>query len=206
MTSGHAVRDVKLFECTLRFTQRHIKLRAFASGVEMLAKIKHEMLKMVPPFIFFFVLLHAVIIIRALMIKGTGVSLNSSVSVVVASLILAKAVLIANMLPFINRYPDRPLIWNAAWKTLIYTIIACIFHFFERLYDYWKETGHLAAANRELLAHINWPQFWAIQILLFLMIGNYCMFAELSRVLGRDVLRAYFLGPRADVPARWQQG
>ena len=24
------------------------------------------------------------------------------------------------------------------------------------------------------MTHINWPQFWAIQILLFLMIGNYC--------------------------------
>ncbi|KND52706.1 hypothetical protein BVER_06404 [Candidatus Burkholderia verschuerenii] len=172
----------------------------------MFAKIKHEMLKMVPPFIFFFVLLHAVIIIiRALMVKGTGVSLDTSVSVIVASLILAKAVLIANMLPFINRYPDRPLIWNAAWKTLIYTIIAGIFHFLERLFDYWKETHNLAAAHHELMTHINWPQFWAIQILLFLMIGNYCMFAELARVIGREVLKSYFLGPRVDVPPRWQQ-
>jgi hypothetical protein len=170
------------------------------------AKLKHEMLKMVPPTLFFFVLLHAVLIIRALMIKGTGISLPTSVSVVVASLILGKAVLVANMLPFINRFPDRPLIWNAAWKTLIYTVIAGIFHFLEKLFDFWKETHSLAAANHALLTHINWPQFWAIQILLFLMIGNYCMFSELGRVIGRDALRSLFLGPRVDVvPREWQE-
>ncbi len=31
------------------------------------------------------------------------------------------------------------------------------------------------------------------------------MFAELGRVLGRDVLKSYFLGPRVDVPPVWQK-
>ncbi len=52
---------------------------------------------------------------------------------------------------------------------------------FERLFDFWKETHNLAAANHELLTHINWPQFWAIQLLMFQMIGNYCMFSEIWR-------------------------
>ncbi|SAK42388.1 hypothetical protein AWB76_00396 [Caballeronia temeraria] len=170
------------------------------------AKIKHEMMKMVPPTLFFFVLLHAVAIIRALMVKGTGISLPSSMSVLVASLILGKAVLIANMLPFINRYPDRPLIWNAAWKTLIYTVIAGFLHYLERLFDFWKETHSLAAANHALITHMNWPQFWAVQILLVLMISNYCAFAELARIIGRDTLRSWFFGPRLDMPPKWQQG
>ncbi|SAK66504.1 hypothetical protein AWB77_02573 [Caballeronia fortuita] len=169
------------------------------------AKIKHEMMKMVAPTLFFFVVLHAVVIIRALMVKSTGISLPTSISVIVASLILGKAVLLADMLPFINRYPDHPLIWNAAWKTLIYTVIAGILHYLERLFDFWKETHGLAAANHMLLAHINWPQFWAIQILLFLMIGNYCAFSELGRVIGRDALKSYFFGPRVDLPAQWQK-
>jgi hypothetical protein len=173
---------------------------------ETAAKIKHEMMKMVPPTLFFFVMLHAVILIRALMIKGTGIQLGTSVSVLVASLIFGKVVLIANMLPFINRYPDHPLIYNAAWKTFVYTIIAGIFHWLERLFEFWKETHNLHAANHELLTHINWPQFWAIQILLFLMIGNYCLFSELGRVFGRDALRSLIIGPRVDVvPREWQE-
>ncbi|SAK68695.1 hypothetical protein AWB80_03463 [Caballeronia pedi] len=171
-----------------------------------LTKLKHEMMKMVPPTLFFFVLLHAVVIIRTLMVKGTGISLPTSVSVIVASLILGKAVLIANMLPFINRFPDRPLVWNVAWKTLIYTIIAGFLHYLERLFDFWKETHNLAAAHHELIAHVNWPQSCAVQILLFLMISNYCAFAELGRVIGSGVLKSWFLGPLGDVPRQWKEG
>ncbi|MDR5812897.1 MULTISPECIES: hypothetical protein [unclassified Caballeronia] len=170
------------------------------------AGIKHEMLKMVPPTVFFFVLLHVVILVRALMVRGTGISLPTSFSVIVASLILGKAVLLANMLPFINRYPERPLIWNAAWKTLIYTVVAGLLHYLERLFEFWKETHSLGAAHHELIGQINWPQFWAVQILLVLMIGNYCVFAELARVLGGDTMKRYFLGPRVGQPPGLRRG
>ena len=74
------------------------------------SKLKEEFLALLPPTIFFFVALHIVAFIRVLMLKGTGISPLSSVSVAVAALILGKAVLIADMLPMINRFPDKPLI------------------------------------------------------------------------------------------------
>ena len=82
-------------------------------------KIKEEFVAILPPTIFFFVALEIVAMIRVLMLKGTGISPITSISVAVAALILGKAVLIADMLPIINRYPDKPLIYNVAWKTLI---------------------------------------------------------------------------------------
>jgi hypothetical protein len=72
--------------------------------------IKHEFMELLPPTIFFFVILHIVAIIRALMTQGAGVTLQTSVSVTIAALILGKSVLIANLLPFVNRFPDKPLI------------------------------------------------------------------------------------------------
>jgi len=66
-------------------------------------KIKHEFIKALPPTIFFFIILHIVALIRALMAKGTGVSMPVSASVLIASLVLGKSVLVADMLPFINR-------------------------------------------------------------------------------------------------------
>jgi hypothetical protein len=158
-------------------------------------KLKHEFFKVLPPTIFFFVILHIVAIVRSLMIKGTGVSIPTSASVLVASLILGKAVLLADMLPFINRFPDKPLIWNVAWKTLMYAAVATALHYLERLFEYWKESHHLHAANAALLADMNWPRFWGVQILLFTLIFNYCVIAELGRVIGRDKLWAIFFGP-----------
>jgi hypothetical protein len=165
----------------------------------LMAKIRHEFMKALPPTIFFFVILHIVAIIRALMIKGTGFSVPVTASVLIASLVLGKSVLVADMLPFINRFPEKPLIWNVTWKTLIYAVVALVVHYLERLYEYWKEAPGLAAANRALLADMNWPRFWAIQILLVTLILMYCVIAELARVIGRDRLKSIFFGP---LPAR----
>ncbi|CAM2154321.1 conserved membrane protein of unknown function [Pararobbsia alpina] len=159
------------------------------------ATIKHEFLEMLPPTIFFFVILHIVALIRSLMTLDTGISLPTSASVTLAALILGKSVLLANMLPFINRFPEKPLVWNVSWKTLIYTLVALVVHYLEHLYDYWKETHAFAAANHKLLLEMNWPHFWAIQILLFTLIANYCVLAEISRIVGRERFLAMFFGP-----------
>jgi hypothetical protein len=133
---------------------------------KLTATIKHEFLEMLPPTIFFFVILHIVALVRSLMTAGTGIALPTSASVTIAALILGKSVLVANMLPFINRFPEKPLIWNVGWKTAIYTFVALLVHFLEHLYDYWKQTSDLLLANQKLLAELNWAHFWAIQILL----------------------------------------
>jgi hypothetical protein len=158
-------------------------------------RIKHDLLELLPPTLFFFVMLHIVAIIRALMIRGSGLSLPATASVAIAALILGKAVLLANMLPFVNRFPEKPLIWNASWKTLIYAIVALFLHYLEELIDYWKERHNFVAANQALAAHINWAHFAAVQILLITLIVNYCVLAELARVIGRQKMKAMFLGP-----------
>src|SRR5438093_13685853 len=99
-------------------------------------KLKEEFFKLLPPTIFFFVALHIVMFIRVLMLEGTGISPTSSISIAVAALILGKAVLIADLLPMINRFPNTPLIYNVAWKTLIYLLMATIIHYLERLIDF----------------------------------------------------------------------
>jgi len=165
----------------------------------MMNKVKHEFMKVLPPTVFFFVILHIVALIRSLMIKGSGVDLPVSASVLIASLILGKSVLVADMLPFINRFPNKPLIWNVIWKTLMYALVALIVHYLERLYDFWKEAPNLMEANSLLWASMNWPRFWAVQILLITLIFMYCVIAELARVIGKDRLKVMFVGPLAPI-------
>lgn len=172
----------------------------------VLLKLKHEFMKVLPPTLFFFVILHIVALIRALMIKGSGVELPVSASVLIASMVLGKSVLVADMLPFINRFPDKPLIWNVAWKTAMYALVALIVHYLERLYDYWKEAPGFADANALLWSSMNWPRFWAIQILLITLIFMYCVIAELARVIGRDRLKMMFIGPLPPKTAEFTEG
>lgn len=158
-------------------------------------KIKEEFLAILPPTIFFFVALHVVAFIRVLMLKGTGVSAQTSISIAVAALILGKAVLIADLLPIINRFPERPLIYNVAWKTTIYLLASAVIHYLERLIDFWRQTEGFVAGNEKLLAEMVWPHFWAVQIILFLLILMYCTTRELVRVIGKEKVRRIFFGP-----------
>jgi len=159
------------------------------------AKIKEEIGALLPPTIFFFIALHIVALVRVLMLEGTGIPLGTTVSVTLAALILGKAVVIADLLPFINRYPDKPLIYNVAWKTAIYVLVAMLVHYLERLVDFWRAAGGFIAGNQKLLAEIVWPHFWAIQILLVVLILMYCTMRELVRVIGGDTVRQMFFGP-----------
>jgi hypothetical protein len=158
-------------------------------------KLKEEFLLILPPTIFFFVALHIVALIRSLMSKGDGIPISSSMSIAVAALILGKAVLLADMLPLINRYPDRPLAFNVAWKTLIYLVASAIIHYAERLVEAARKAGGLVAGNEELLSHMIWPRFWAVQILLFALILMYCTMHELVRVIGKEKVQRIFFGP-----------
>ena len=159
------------------------------------AKIKEEIEALLPPTIFFFIALHLVALLRVLMLKGTAIALGTSASITVAALILGKAVLIADLLPFINRYPDKPLAYNVAWKTTVYVLVSMLVHYLEHLVDFWREGGGFIAGNQKLLAEIVWPHFWAIQILLVVLILIYCTMRELVRVIGGVKMRQIFLGP-----------
>jgi hypothetical protein len=159
------------------------------------AKIKEEFLALLPPTIYFFIALHIVGLVRALLIKATGFSPLSTASIAVAALVLGKSVLIAELLPVINRYPQKPLIYNVGWKTMMYLVVSLFIHYLERLYDFSRQAGGIAAGNKKLLAEMVWPHFWAVQIILALMIFMYCVGNELVRVIGKDRMRRMFFGP-----------
>lgn len=162
---------------------------------KLLEKLREEFFKVLPPTLFFFVALHIVAVIRVLLARGTHYHPLSTISIAVASLILGKAVLIADMLPPINRYPDKPLAYNVAWKSTIYLLVSAVIHYLERLFDFSREAGGIVAGNEKLVAELVWPHFFAVQIFLFVLIVAYCTARELVRVLGKDRVRRLFFGP-----------
>ena len=162
---------------------------------KLLEKLKEEFFAILPPTIFFFVALHLLTFIRVLMTEGSHYEPLSTMSIAIASLILGKAVLIADMLPPINRYPNKPLAYNIAWKTVIYLFMSGVIHYLERLIDFARQAGGIVAGNEKLLAEIVWPHYWAVQIILFLLILVYCTARELARVMGREKMLRLFFGP-----------
>ena len=162
---------------------------------KLLAVIKEEFFAILPPTIFFFVALHILTIIRVLMATGSHYEPLSTMSIAIASLILGKSVLIADLLPPINRYPKKPLMYNILWKTLIYLVMASFIHYLERLIDFARQAGGIVAGNEKLLTEIVWSHYWAVEIILFLLILAYCTARELVRVIGKEKMMRLFFGP-----------
>src|SRR5262245_34689684 len=165
-------------------------------------RIGEEVRNALPPTIFFFIALHIVAIIHTLMLKGAGIPASTTLQVTVAALILGKAVVLADMIPLVNRYPDKPLAYNVAWKTVIYLLVATLIHYLEHLIGFWRQTGNLVEANHRFFTEIIWPHFWAIEMILFILIVMYNTMHELVRVLGRDTVVKIFFGPVRPTPDR----
>jgi hypothetical protein len=156
-------------------------------------RIRDELRDLLPPTIFFLVAFHIVVLSRALMLREYGVKASAVAGATVGALLVGKVVLIADHLPFVNRFPEKPLIYNVAWKTVIYLLGALVVHYLEHLVPVWWREGNLVAANHHLLKEVVWPHFWAIQLWLVVLLFVYCALREFVRAVGRrEVMRMFF--------------
>ncbi|MGE5777797.1 MAG: hypothetical protein ACM30D_00625, partial [Hyphomicrobiales bacterium] len=121
------------------------------------AKIKHEILSIIPPTLFFFVAIGLLMLTKRLMLQQYGIPFSDFAAVVIGALIVGKVVLIADALPFINRYPDKPLIYNVAWKTIIYVLAAFVVRLAEHLVPLIIKYGGFREAIARLVDEIVWP-------------------------------------------------
>jgi hypothetical protein len=159
------------------------------------ARLKHELMEAIPPFLYFAVAFHLLAVVRTLMQQEYGIQPGTVMNATIGALIVAKVVLLSDLLPIVNRFPDKPLLYNILWKTLIYQAAAIVVGYLEHLWDAYRETGGFAAANAHLVEAVVWPHFWAVQILMLVLFLQYCTLREISRAVGGSRMRALFLGP-----------
>jgi hypothetical protein len=141
---------------------------------KILIFLKHEFLEMLPPTIFFFVAFHVIAFTNALMAKQYGIPISSSVAATIGALIVGKAILITDALPFVNWFRQKRLIYNVAWRTFLYVILVLFFQIFEELIPLISKYGAVSTASEHLIEEITWPRFWTthIYLLVFLVIYN----------------------------------
>jgi len=79
---------------------------------------------------------------------------------------------------FVNRFPDKPLIYNVAWKTGIYLIATVVVRYVEHLAPLLSKFGNFAEAHRHLVEEIVWPHFWLIQMWLIVLFFIYLLLPQ----------------------------
>lgn len=163
--------------------------------IRIVLKLKHEFIQIIPPTIFFFTAFQVVAFTRDLFLDQYGIHVSTVLAAAIGALVVAKVIVVVDLLPFVNRFPDKPLIYNIVWKAGIYILATFLVRYLEHLIPFAMDSGDIVLANRKLFGEIVWSRFWAIQIWLIVLFVFYCSLRELGRVLGRERLLRMFFGP-----------
>jgi hypothetical protein len=157
-------------------------------------KLKHEVRELIPVTVFFLVTFQLLALTQALMLEQYGIRVSSFLNATILALVIAKVVVIADHFKLVNRFPDKPLIYNVVWKTAIYFAASLVVRYAEHVIHFWRQSSSFAEANRRLFDEIVWPHFWGVQLWLLILLLVYCSIRELVRALGRERIIGMFFG------------
>jgi hypothetical protein len=166
--------------------------------MKLLKTIRHDMLEILPPAIFFFIAFTLILATKRLILSEYGISWSGFGSAAIGAYLVGKVVLIVDKLPFVNKLTERRLVCNAAWKCLIYYLAAFLLQWLERIVPLLFKHDSLIEAHRHLMAETVWPHFWLIQMWLVVLFFVYCAMRELVRAVGREKVIRMFFGGRSD--------
>lgn len=160
----------------------------------IVSRLKHIVVEVIPTAVFFFIAFQVIAITRNLVIEAQNTYLYILAVTTIGALLIAKVVVVVDLLPFMNRFPNKPLVYNVIWKTGFYFFATALFRYLEHIIPFVIESGDLVVATRQLFGQEGaWPHFWFVQIWLIVLFFIYCTLREFGRVLGRErVLRMFF--------------
>jgi hypothetical protein len=161
---------------------------------KILKIIKRELIEVLPPTFFFFMAFTVVIICKKLMLEEYGIKFFWFVNAAIGALLVAKVILLADEIKFINKYPDKPLIYNVVWKTFIYLLVTLVVQYLEEFIPLWWKYRSVQIAVERGWNEIIWPHFWAVHILIVFLLSLYVSFRELARTIGDKEFLHIFLG------------
>ncbi|MHB1459562.1 MAG: hypothetical protein ACYC0V_21840, partial [Armatimonadota bacterium] len=123
--------------------------------------LKHEYIELLPAVVFFLFAFNLIVLTDALTMEQYGIRVFSFLSATLLAIVIAKVVLVANLLPFMNMFRQRPLIYTTLWKTAIYVCTSLVVQYVERLIKSIPHYAGLGSANQHVINEFAQPRFWA---------------------------------------------
>jgi hypothetical protein len=153
-----------------------------------LAQVKHAL----PPTIFFFVGFNLILWTKRLILQEQGVEFSGFFTAIVAALLVGKAVLVTDNLPFMRRFDGAPMIQPILFKSAIYWVCVLIVRLVEEIVHFVAGGGAIAAFGDHFVNHFSLPRFLSIQIWLMVLFLAYVAIHELNGLFGDGELYRLF--------------
>ena len=158
--------------------------------------ILSEIRKAIAPTLFFLVIFHFTILVRHLNAEGLGVTVEQSFSAFITALVMGKAYLVMDTLPYVNYFKRRPLIVSTLWKSLIFLFFASLGLFLEEYLPLaWHQRSFQIGWNL-WIRDFSLPLFEANHLFLAFFVLLFTGSSELIQAIGRQKVIALFFGSR----------
>ncbi|HEX4570193.1 MAG TPA: hypothetical protein VH184_07195 [Dongiaceae bacterium] len=158
-------------------------------GHRIVAKLLEEFRHILPPTIYFFLGFNLVLLTKRLMLEQYLIQFTGFFIATTSALIVGKAVLVADMMPFLKRFDHEPLAKPILFKTIVYTFLVFVVRLIEAMVHYFAAGGHVGGFIAEQAADFSWPRFIATQLWIFILFLGYVTGRELNYLLGDGELR-----------------
>jgi len=146
-----------------------------------------------PPTLFFFVGFNLILFTRWMTLQEHGIPFTNFFAATLAALLVGKAVLVVDNLPFMRRFDGAPLIQPILFKSAVYWVFVFGFRIAEGLFHFMHDGGALGDFPSFLVSQFSWPRFLAIQIWLMVLFLIYVTGHELNALFGDGELPRLFL-------------
>ena len=170
------------------------------SGRGVVNFVVKEFREALPPIAFFFVAFNLVELTTQLILAEYLVRLANYMIATTTALVVGKAVLVADALPFVRRYDHEPMIRPILFKTFVYWAAVFVARVLEQVIEFWISSGSLTGAWEHAVAMFSWHRFAAIQIWIFVLFLMYTFINELNRRLGEGTLFGMLFREPARLP------
>ena len=153
-----------------------------------LAQVRHVL----PPTIFFFVGFNLILWTKRLVLEEHGIDFSGFFTATLAALLVGKAVLATDHLPFMRRFDGAPMIQPIIFKTAIYWLCILIVRLGEELVQFLANGRTVTDFPTYLIESLSWSRFLSIQIWLMVLFLVYVTVHELNTLFGNGELYRLF--------------
>ncbi|HTW26078.1 MAG TPA: hypothetical protein VME92_03045 [Acetobacteraceae bacterium] len=158
--------------------------------------LAHEFRLVLPPTIFFAIGFNLIVLSTNLILAQYLEHFASFLLATTAALVVGKAVLVADKMPFLRRFDRAPLIQPILFKTAIYVVFVFLARLIEATAHFGIEHGTVLGTIPFLLAHFSWHRFAFVQLWITVLFLLYVTAAELNALFGPGEMRRLFFTHR----------
>jgi len=154
------------------------------------AKLLHELRSALPPTIFFFVGFNFIVLTTNLLVADYATAVSNFMLATLGALVVGKAVITANAMPFLTRFDRAPLILPILFKTAVYWVAVFFARLAERFVHFALVDGHPPGEFATyLVSTFSWTRFVAISLWILVLFLIYVTATEFSQLFGPAEMR-----------------